>query len=319
MQTPDSGHVSTRRAIFVSFLVDFSDVILNVIVAILTGSAVMLAEAMQGTADLTAVSLLMIGHKRAERGSNKRYPFGYGKELYFWTLISAFIIFSITATLSFWFGLQSFRNPEPIEKVGLAVTVLIFAISSNGYAFYLSASRLRGNQRRRSLWRAFFESYDVAPKTTYIMDLMGTVSAAFGLLAIGIYWISGNQRFDGIGAMAIGVMLAVLALILLISLKDLITGRSAPPSIERAIRKAALSHPAVEEILDLRTMILGSEKFLVNIEVHLRAGLTTNAIEEDIDEIKAAIRAKVPSAHYIQVELETPDDELPTGKQTPEP
>ena len=313
MPNLDSQTATTRRAIVVSFLVDLLDVIMNVLVALITGSAVMAAEAMQGSADLVAVGSLWIGHQRANKASNKKYPFGYGKELYFWTLISAFIIFSVTATFSFYTGLQNFRHPEPLNNLTLAFVVLTIAIATNGYAWQLSAGRLLEGRSYRKLWQAFFRSYQVAPKTTYILDLMGTASAVFGLLALIIYQLSGNQRFDGLGAMVIGVMMGLLALVLLISIKDLITGRSALAELERRVRAAALLHPAVQDVLDLRTMIIGSDKILVNIEVHVRAGLTTNAIEQDIDEIKATIAAKVPSAYHIQVELETPDNEL---KQT---
>ncbi len=300
----------TRRAIVVSLFVDLSDVIMNVVVAIITGSAVMMAEAMQGSADMVAIILLMIGHKRANKQSTKLHPFGYGKELYFWTQLSAFIIFSITASLSFFAGLRNFRHPDPVNHIYLAYIVLAIAIVTNLYALGVSAVRILEGRSFSKIWRAFFDTYHVAPKTTFILDLVGTISALFGVSALIIYQLSGIHSFDGLGAMFIGVMLGIFAVILLLSIRDLITGRSAPPNVERKIRKAALSHPAVQAVLDLRTMIIGSDKILVNIELHLSDDLTTDNIEEDIDEIKTYIRRTVPSAYYIQVEPETPAKEL---------
>lgn len=304
----DLAEQSTRKALIVTLLVDISDILMNIVVALITRSSVMLAESMQGLADFISVSLVILGHKRADRRSNTRHPFGYGKELYFWSLISAFFIFSITAWLSFYFGWQHFWHPEPVQHIALAYIVLAIGTATNFYAFNLSAQRILG--RRRKMWRAFLGSHNIAPKITYVLDLMGTLSAALGLVALVLYQVTGNSRFDGLGAMLIAVMMAVLAFILLISIKDLITGRSAPPEVRRGIRAAALSHPAVLDIPDLRTMIIGSDKYLVNIDVHLKDGLDTDQIEQVVDEIKANIKAAQPGAYHVQIEPETPDSEL---------
>src|SRR5688572_5909990 len=109
--------ITTKRALITSFVVDVVDIVTNVVVAFITGSAVILAEAMQGLADLTAVSLLLIGHKRAGKIETQIHPFGFGKEAYFWALLAAVIILLFTATLSFYSGLQAFLHPEPINQL----------------------------------------------------------------------------------------------------------------------------------------------------------------------------------------------------------
>lgn len=308
--TEDGAAVTTKRTLITSFLVNSSDVVLNFIVAIFTGSAVMAAEALHGLADVSAVLLLMVGHKQSSKGSTKKHPFGYGKELYFWTLLAGFIVCTITASLSFNFGLEQLRHPEPVENIWLAYIMLGFGSITNGYAFSLSARKLLGRRRVKKIWRSFLESYLVGPKTTFVLDLMGATAAVIGLITLVIYQITGNQRFDGIGAMLIGVTLAVFGFILLLSIRDLITGRAAPAHIQQKINKSALGHPAVNEVLDLKTMIIGSDRVLVNIEVNLSDDLTTNELEKAIDEIKESIRERVPGASHIQVELETPDREL---------
>ncbi len=303
-------HISTKRTLITSFFVDLSDVILNLIVAVITGSAVMLAETLQGTADLSAVFLLLIGYKRAGKASNKLHPFGYGKELYFWTLLSGFIVCVITASLSFYIGLEHFRHPTPISNIQLAYFILIFGVITNSYAFSLSARKILGKRKAKNIRQAFFDSFQIAPKTTFVLDLMGTVAAIFGLTALIIYQLTGNQRFDGIGAMVIGITLAFFGFLLLLGIRDLIIGRSAPEVIESKITKLAMEHKEVQEVLDLKTMIIGNDKILVNIELNLSDELTTNQLEKIIDDIKAKIQETMPSVFHIQIELETPDREL---------
>ena len=299
--------VTTKRALLTSFAVDLLDVVMNVVVAVLTGSAVMLAEAMEGLADLSSVGLLLVGHKRSSRRADRNYQFGYGKELYFWALLSAVLILLVTATLSFYFGLDKFLHPQPIEWTGLAYGVLVIAVATNGYAFSVSARLLLGGRRFARLPRTFFESSLLAPKTTVVLDTMGTLAAVFGLGSLVIYGLTGDSRFDGVGAMIIGVTLAGFAMILLDGVRGLITGRSVPRLLARDIRAAALKVPGVLGVLDLRTMILGANSTLVNLDVHLADDLTTDEIEVIIDKVKNEVGRAVPGYTHVQVEPETPD------------
>lgn len=298
--------VTTKRALVTSFVVDAVDIATNLAVAVITGSAVMLAEALQGLADLSAVGLLLIGHRRAGKTATKAHPFGFGKEAYFWTLLAGIIILIFTATMSFYSGLQSFLQPEPVGFVGLAYAILIFAMVTNGYAFSVSARRLLEGRRLRMLPQAFTHTAHIAPRTTMVLDTLGFLAAFFGFVALLIYGLTGDGRFDGIGAMVIGVLLAAASIVLLLNVKAFITGKRASPETEELIKQVALSHPGVTSVLDLRTMMLGSENLLVNIELHFQDDLVTDDIEKAIDAVKRKIGKAIPGRTYIQIEPETP-------------
>lgn len=298
--------VSARKVIITSFLVDVVDVSLNLTIAILTGSVVMLAEMLQGLADLTATGFLLIGLKTSSRPADKKHPFGHGRELYFWTLLSALLMLVVTSTLSFNFGLQRFTHPKLIDNAYLTYIALFIAISTNGYALSLSVNRLLKGHPGTKILDRFFQSSRVETKTTFILDLMGTVSALLGLIALLLYGITGNAQFDGLGAMIIGASLAILSFFLVLSVKDYIIGRSASVSVQHRIIQAALKTPEVHDVLDLKTLHIGQSNLLVNLEVHLKNDLTTDEIEKLMDKIKAAIQKEVPAIQHIQIELETP-------------
>lgn len=266
----------------------------------------MLAEALQGGADLLTSALLLVGLRRSGKRANRQYRFGHGRELFFWVLMAGVAMFMLTATLSFLFGLQRLLDPEPVENIWLAYTALVLGLATNGYALSLSLRRLRGHHTGARPWQSFRHSSLIETKATLILDTLGSVSAATGLIALGLYQITGNSAFDGLGSMAIGVATAVLAVVLISSVKDLLVGRSATSDIEDRIRQAAEAVPEVQKVLDLRTMYLGSERLLVNIEVHMQGGLETHEIEQIIDEIKRKVKRKAPIVSHIQVELETP-------------
>lgn len=300
-----AGTISTKRVLITSFTVDLIDFITNVLVAIFTGSAVMLVEAMQGLADLTSVFLLMLGFKRSRRPATKKHPYGFGKEQYFWAVISAFIILAITASLSFYFGYQEFKNPTPVEYLWLAYLMLAVGMTTNGYAFFTSAAKLLGGKPLKQLVKVFLESPQIGPKTTAVLDFTGFCAALLGFTALILYAITGDGRWDGIGAMVMAATLTVLAIILLIGVRSLVVGQSAPAELEANIRKAAKSVVHVQSILGLQTMLLGSDGILVNIEVHLKNRLTTDEVENIVDEIQKKIQTLQPGI-IVHVEIEKP-------------
>lgn len=299
--------ISANTVVIVSFLVDVLDIVLSVVVAVITGSIIMLTEALEGVSDLISSGMLLIGLKRSSQKADRTHPFGYGREIYFWTLLAALIMFGVTSTVSIYFGWQRIIHPHPVHNLFLAQVVLLIAFFSNGYAFFLSYKRLLRKRSFRQIIKIFYRTSLVETKTTFILDLMGTVASFLGMVALLIYKLTGDVRFDGVGAIVIGIALAFLALFLVLGIRDLLVGRSASAETEAKIRKAALTVDEVNDVLDLKTLHVGSEKLLVNLEVHMKNNLDTDRIERLMDEIKEKIQKEVPSVKYIQVELETPD------------
>src|ERR671913_453997 len=256
-------NVSERRVLVTTFWVDLLDVALNLAVAILTGSVVMLSEFFQGLADLTAAAFLLIGYKRSRKKANALHPFGHGKEIYFWTLISAVVMMTFTATASFYVGLIRFLNPQEITHIGFGHATLLITLVTNGYALSLSSRRLLKSKPLKQLPQLFLNSDVVTTKNALVLDLMGTTAAGSGLVSLLLYQLIGDRRFDGIGAMVIGLITAILAFVLIIGIKRLLVGERAAPQIEEKIKKAALSIPQIKEVLDLRTMQIGSDRLLV--------------------------------------------------------
>lgn len=299
--------ISAQRVVVTSFIVDLIDITFNLIVAFTTGSVVMLAETLQGLADLLAVGMLLIGIKRSSKRADKYHPLGYGREIYFWALLSGVLMFTLTATSSFYFGLQRFLHPQPIENIYLAYLALALAILTNGYATSLSIRRLVGNKGPSRILQSFLHSPLVESKTTFILDLMGTTAAVLGMVSLISLGLTGNNQYDGIGGMLIGTALAVLSIFLLISIKDLIIGNRASLLVEDRIKEVVLQIPRVEEVIDLKTLHIGSERLMVNLEVNLEDNLTTNQIERLTDRIKEKVQDELPSVKEIQVEIEAPN------------
>lgn len=198
--------ISASRVVVTSFLVDVLDIALNLVVMIMTGSVVMLAELFQGVADMLSSSFLLVSLARPKR------------EIYFWTLLSALCMLLLASSLSFYFGLQRLLNPEDVQDIFLAYTALAIAGLSNGYAFYISVKRLLKGRPPVKIFQIFATSSDLVTKNTFVLDLMGMSAALVGFVALILYQLSGENRFDALGAMGIGFVLALLSADLIVDI-----------------------------------------------------------------------------------------------------
>ena len=297
------ARVSAKRTVWTSFLVDGIDIGLNVTMMIITGSVVLLAEALEGGSDMLASGLLLIGLGISKRKPDKNHPFGFGKALFSWTLMSAFIMLMFGAGLSFYFGLKRFLNPEEINHIGLAYLALSISIITNGYALSIATRRLLHKQPFNQLMKVFINSTHVETKNTFILDLTGTSAAVVGMLAIIIYQLSGNQQFDGIGGMLMGLVIAVFSIILIWGVKDFLAGKGAPPEIIQKIKNTVLQNEQVKSISEISTLYLGSEKLLLHLDIQVNKSMTATTIAELIDNLKEIIKKEVKIVSSIQIEV----------------
>jgi cation diffusion facilitator family transporter len=297
--------ISSGKAVWTSFLVDLGDIILNVVIMIITGSVVMLAEAFEGLSDLVASGLLLIGLRISKRRPNKKHPFGFGKALFFWTLLSAVIMLIFGAGLSIYFGIQRFLHPQEIEKIHFAYGALCISIISNGYALSVSTRRLLDKEKFSKLFRIFLKTTHVETKNTFILDFTGTASAIMGLVSLGLYQLAGIEYFDAVGAVLIGLLIAVSSVLLILGVKDYLIGKTASAETQESIRKAIGKVKEVKEIIELDTMYIGSEKLLVHLDVNIQQSAQQH-IEQTVEKIKEHIRKEVPVVYSIQVETRKP-------------
>lgn len=306
----DSKKISGDRAVAISSLVSFGDVALSFAVAIITGSSVMLAQGLQGLADSLTTVFLFIGLRRSKRKANRDYPFGYGRELFFWVLIASVFAFLFSGGVASYRAIQQILSGSELDDIYLALLALSFGFTTNGYSFLTSWRRLKQNAGDRSYIQYLRYSSLVETKMTLLVDFLGTLSALFGLFALTLFVITDNAVFDGVGALVIGILTAMGALIVILDLRDLIIGRSPDPETVKKIYDATQTVKGVQSVLDLRAVSVGSGRVMAIIEVHFSDGRSTDEIEQITDEIKDRVLRNVEQVTRVQVEAETPDDEL---------
>jgi cation diffusion facilitator family transporter len=293
--------ISSRRVVVVSFLVDLLDVVTNLVVAILTGSAVIFGEMAQGIADSIGSGLLVIGERRAVRPRDAAHPLGYAREAFFWGLLSAVAMLVIGAGLSGWRGYQQLVHPEPLRTPLLAIAVLVLAVISNGYAVSLSGRKLASEHG--GLLSIFRNLNRPLVKGAFLRDLIGTFTSIVGLCALLLYQAWGLLVFDALGALAAALLMLFGSIVLMAQARALITGRALPTDMLQQLQQAVLSDPRVETVNHLAAIYAGASQILIDADLDLAESLDTRQIEAVLDELEDRVKAILPDTERVRVQL----------------
>lgn len=299
-----SAPLSSRRVLVVSFVVDVFDVVSNLVVAVLTGSAVVFAEMAQGLADSTGSALLVVGERRSRRPSNAKHPLGYAREAFFWSLLSAVAMLFIGAGLSAWRGYQQLVYPEPLDTPMLAVAVVALAVLTNSYAVRLSMRKLAGEHS--SVRDAFRTMDQPLVKSAFLRDVIGTFTSIVGLVALILYQTLGYVFFDALGALAAALMMTAASVVLMAQTRALITGRALPTDTIRRLRQTIVATSGVDAVNHLAAVYSGTSAVLVDVDLDLAEELDTVQIEALLDRIEKRIRVELPNTEHVRVELNSP-------------
>lgn len=290
------------KAIIAALAANTAIAVAKFVAAAFTGSSSMLAEGIHSVADAGNQGLLLVGGKRAQRASTREHPFGYGRERYFYAFVVAVVLFAIGALFSLYEGFHKLSDPHPVESPGWAFGVLIFAIIAEIFSFRTAikeANAVRGKQS----WMAFIRR-SKAPELPVILleDLGALFGLIFALFGVTMAVVTGDGRWDAIGTLMIGVLLAVISVILAVETKSLLLGEGASEEMESRIRVALEATPEVDRVIHMRTLHLGPEELLVAAKIAVTRNDTAAEVAQGIDEAERRIREAVPIARVIYLE-----------------
>ncbi|MGE5131890.1 MAG: cation diffusion facilitator family transporter [Gemmatimonadota bacterium] len=299
MSEHSSGGV---RAVLAALAANVGIAVTKFVAFAFTGSASMLAESAHSLADSANQLLLLLGRARAQRTKTEQHPFGFGTERYFYAFVVAVVLFTAGAVFSGYEAIHKITHPEPVRTPAVAFAVLAVAIVAESLSLR-TAVRESSRERQRSSWLAFIRRAK-APELPAILleDVAALTGLVFALLGVALAVITGNGVWDGVGSLAIAVLLACVAVILAVEMKSLLIGESASAEVVQAIVGALEDGPEVERVIHLRTMHVGPESLLVAAKIAVRHDETAAAIAAGIDAAERRVRAAVPIADLIYLE-----------------
>jgi cation diffusion facilitator family transporter len=267
-----------------------------------TGSTSMMAEGVHSVADSGNQALLILGRNRSQRDRTPQHPFGFGRERFFYAFIVAVVLFTVGSLFSLYEGFHKFSDPHPVESPAWAFGVLIFAILLEGYSFRTAIKESNGLRDGRS-WIAFVRRAK-APELPVVLleDLAALLGLVLALVGVALAVVTGDGVWDGVGSMAIGVLLGMVAIILALETKSLLIGEAADPEIEQTIMAALEAGPEVEHVIELLTQHIGPEDLLIAAKIAVKHDDSAAKVAMGIDAAEGRVRAAVPMAKHIFLE-----------------
>jgi cation diffusion facilitator family transporter len=271
-------------------------------VAGITGSSAMLSEGIHSSVDTFNGVLLLVGIRLSQRPATPEHPFGHGKELYFWSLIVAVLIFGLGGGVSFFEGVQHIRHPQPLHDPAWNYMVLGAAALFEGISFTIALRQFLKQAGAEPFWEAIHRSKD--PTTYTVLAEDSAALAGLAIAAAGI-WLShrfDRPELDGAASLLIGVLLAVVATFLTWQSRDLLIGEGIRPETARAIRSIALAVPQVRDVGRVLSMYVGPDDALVTMDLDFDEGTAAADASLAIADVERQVRKRFPMIKRLFIE-----------------
>jgi cation diffusion facilitator family transporter len=291
------------RAVLAALVANLGIAVTKFIAYALTGSSSMLAEGIHSVADSGNQVLLLVGGKRATRSATPQHPFGYGRERYIYAFIVSIVLFSVGGLFALYEGWHKVRHPEAIDSwQWVPIVVLGIGVVLESMSFRTAIGE--ANQTRGTAGWIEYIRHARAPELPIVLleDFAALIGLVLALAGVGLTLITGNGVFDGLGTLAIGLLLVLIAVVLAVETKSLLLGESATDEQVDAIHAALSGTAGVDSVIHMRTMHLGPEELLVGAKIAVAPDATAAQVAVAIDAAEANIREAVPIARVIYLE-----------------
>ena len=295
---------SSLRAVLYALGANAGILIAKGTAAAVTGSSAMLAEAIHSAADCGNQVLLLRGMKEAKREPDEKHPLGYGNVVYFWAFLVAVLLFTLGGLFSVYEGWHKLHQTEPITNPFVAISVLAVSIVLEAFSLAGCVREIRKVSGDISLWRFFRVSRNSELIIVLGEDLAALAGLALALIAILLALATGNPMFDALGSMAVGVLLIVVAVLLALEIKALITGESAEVGTRGAIRAFLVARSEVAEVYSLLTLHIG-EGIMLAVKARMTETASATAMIDAINRVEADLRAAFPAVRWCFFEPDT--------------
>lgn len=271
--------------------------------AAVTGSSAMLSEGIHSIVDTLNEILLLLGIKLSKKKPDEKRPFGYGKELYFWSFIVSILIFGLGGGISFYEGITHIRHPVHITIPFWNYIVLGSAIVFDGISLIVAVKSFNQVRGDVPFWEAIKKSKD--PSSFVILfedaaDVFGLVVAFTGVYFGHLYkapWL------DGLASIVIGLVLTAVSAVLTRESRSLLMGETASPAVLDEVMQIIKADPATVEVNRPLSMFMGPQEIILVVQVLFKEELTTSTITGASDRIRRAIKQRFPNFKHITIEL----------------
>ena len=272
--------------------------------AFVTRSSAMFSEGIHSAVDTGNQVLLLWGLHRSKKPPDERFPFGHGKEIYFWSFIVAILIFALGAGISVYEGIKHLLHPRPVENASVSYIVLALAMVFEGAAWLFAWKEFTKVKGRFGYIQAVQRGKDPSTFVVLFEDTAAMAGLVVAFVGIFLGQVTGNLYFDGAASVLIGLILGGTAIWLAYETHGLLIGEGANPEVLEAIREIVGRHEVIQHVNEVATMHMGPEYILVNLSVDFKSEASSDDVESVVKALDGELKAALPRVKRVFVEAE---------------
>ena len=293
---------NSKIAIYGALGANLCIAVVKFVAASVTGSSAMISEGIHSTVDSGNSLLLLLGMKRSKRPADAGHPFGHGKEIYFWSLIVAILVFSLGGGMSVYEGITHLQHPVELGDPLWNYIVLLSAMVFEGASLIYTVRQFNKSRGTHSFWKELSRSKDPG-----LFAVIYEESAAIAglLIALAGVWLGHhfqNPGFDAAASKHIGLVLVFVAITMVRESKGLLVGESANSATVKGIYNIVNSEPRVKTLYYPLTMHLAPNEILLALDVEFKGEMSVKELFGTIIHLEEQIKKEYPSVKKIYIE-----------------
>lgn len=297
----------SKITVYAALTANLAIAISKYITAGFTGSSSMLSEGIHSTVDTGNQLLLLLGISKSEKPADKEHPFGYGKEIYFWSLIVAILIFAIGGGISAYEGVIHLIGKPKVERSYWNYIILGTSFIFESISFYIAHKNFRKTTPDKDLYTAIVKSKDPASFLTLLEDAAALLGILFAATGITLTALTNNPLYDGIASICIGLLLALVALFLVRETKGLLIGESANKEVIIEVETILKEDSRISFFDRPLTMQLGPDQIFIALNLKLKPekNMQVKELFLSIEEKIYAVNSKIKLVFFNISETKT--------------
>ncbi|MBO0938596.1 cation transporter [Fibrella sp. HMF5335] len=272
------------------------------VAASITGSSAMISEGIHSLVDSGNELLLLLGIYRSQKPADAKRPFGYGRELFFWSYIVALLIFAVGGGVSLYEGVTHLQHPEQVENPIWNYVVLGVALVLDGYSLYTALTAFNTQRGKQPFWQAVIDSKDPATFTVLFEDAADVLGLLIALAGVVLGQVFDNPYFDGIASILIGLLLVGISVVLARESKSLLMGEGVDEMTKNRLVDLTEADAAVTSVLFLHTIYMSPNEIVLMQRVAFDPALTADLISHAIHRISNTLRTEMPDIRQMFIE-----------------
>ncbi|HWI90653.1 MAG TPA: cation diffusion facilitator family transporter [Flavisolibacter sp.] len=291
-----------HASIYSALIADIFIAITKFIAGGYTNSSSMISEGIHSLVDTSNQLLLLYGLKRSKKPADKFRPFGYGKELYFWSFIVSILIFGLGGGLSVYQGIIHILHPEPLGNPFWNYMVLAFSFLFDGASFAIAIKEFNKARQRTPFWKAVVKSKD--PSSFLVLFEDG--AAVFGLIIVFVLMLLSHSlnvpMLDGVASLLVGLLLICSSMILARESRSLLMGEGIAPETQKKIKELVEKDEAIINVSNILSTYQSPDEVILMLLVRFKHDLESDEISAAIHRIRDIIKDKFPLVEFVLIQ-----------------